>query len=155
FLGLEIKPLGELLRNRGLISDEDLKNALALQQERREKLGRILIDLGYVSERDIVSTLSEQLKVPVFNGEYPALPIEPSALPYRFLRTFRILPAHVEDNVLSLVMADPLDTETQSAVRLRTGYNLRVFLAAESEIAEQLEKLYGGEENSEGRLIET
>ena len=50
---IEIKPLGELLLNRGLISDEDLKNALALQQERREKLGRILIDLGYVSERAI------------------------------------------------------------------------------------------------------
>src|SRR5256712_2834181 len=106
-LGAEIKPLGELLRDRGLISDEDLKNALALQQERREKLGRILVDLGYVAERDVVSTLSEQLKVPVFTGEYPAVPVEPTVLPYRFLRTFRILPAHLEENVLSLVMADP------------------------------------------------
>ena len=153
--GIEIKPLGELLLGRGLISDEDLKNALALQQERREKLGRILIDLGYVSERDVVATLSEQLNVPVFAGEYPAVPVEPTALPYRFLRTFRILPVHLEENVLSLVMADPLDTETQSAVRLRTGHSIRVFLATESQIGEQLEKLYGGEENAEGKLIET
>jgi general secretion pathway protein E len=153
--GIEIKPLGELLLSRGLISDEDLKNALTLQKERREKLGRILIDLGYVSERDVVATLSEQLNVPVFDGEYPAVPVEPTALPYRFLRTFRILPVHLEENVLSLVMSDPLDTETQSAVRLRTGHKLRVFLATESQIGEQLEKLYGGEENAEGKLIET
>ncbi len=154
-LGTETKPLGELLRDRGLISDEDLKNALALQQERREKLGRILVDLGYVAERDVVSTLSDQLKVPIFTGEYPAVPVEPAALPYRFLKTFRILPAHLEDNVLSLVMADPLDTETQSAVRLRTGHSVRVFLAGESQISEELEKLYGGEENADGKLIET
>ena len=155
FLGAEIKPLGELLRDRGLVSDEDLKNALALQHERREKIGRILIDLGYVAERDVVSVLSDQLKVPLFTGEYPAVPIEAAGLPYRFLRTFRILPARIENNVLTLVMADPLDTETQSAVRLRTGHDIRVFLAAESQIAEELEKLYGGEESSEGNLIET
>src|SRR6185436_19239773 len=119
FLGTEIKPIGELLRDRGLISDEDLKNGLALQQERGDKLGRILVDLGYLSERDVVGTLSDQLKVPVFTGEYPAVPVEPAALPYRFLKTARILPAHVEDKVLILVMADPLDAETQSAVRLR------------------------------------
>ena len=155
FLGAEIKPLGELLLDRGLISDEDLKNALALQHERREKIGRILIDLGYVAERDVVSVLSDQLKVPLFTGEYPAVPIEAAGLPYRFLRAFRILPARIENNVLTLVMADPLDTETQSAVRLRTGHDIRVFLAAESQIAEELEKLYGGEESSEGNLIET
>src|SRR5204863_834523 len=125
----------ELLRDRGLISDEDLRNALALQQERREKIGRILIDLGYVAERDVVGILSEQLKVPLFTGEYPAVPVEPAELPYRFLRTFRILPAHLENNVLSLIMADPLDTETQSAVRLRTGHEVRVFLASDSQIS--------------------
>ncbi|MBI4474836.1 MAG: type II secretion system ATPase GspE [Acidobacteria bacterium] len=155
FLGAEIKRIGELLRDRGLISEEDLKNALTLQQERREKLGRILIDLGYVAERDIVSVLSDQLDVPLFTGEYPAVPIDHSGLPYRFLRAFRILPAHIENDVLSLVMADPLDTETLSAVRLRTGYGIRVFLAAESQIAEELERLYGAEESSEKKLIET
>jgi len=135
FLGAEIKPLGELLHDRGLVSDEDLKNALALQHERREKIGRILIDLGYVAERDVVSVLSDQLKVPLFTGEYPAVPIETAGLPYRFLRAFRILPARIENNVLTLVMPDPLDTEPQSAVRLRTGHDIRVFLAAESQIA--------------------
>jgi general secretion pathway protein E len=151
----ETKPIGEMLRDRGLVSDDDLKNALALQRERQDKLGRILVDLGYLAERDLVNTLSEQLKVPVFNGEYPAVPIEPASLPYRFLRTFRILPAHLEEGVLTLVMADPLDTETQSAVRQRTGHNVRVFLAADSQIAEELEKLYGAEEASGGKLIET
>jgi general secretion pathway protein E len=145
----ETKPLGQLLRDRGLVSEEDLKNALTLQQERKDKLGRILIDLGYVAERDVLSVLSAQLQVPVFSGEYPAVPVEPSKLPYRFLRAFHVIPVHLESDVLSLVMADPLDAETQSAIRLRTGFELSVYFGLESEIHRQLEKLYGDDDNIE------
>jgi general secretion pathway protein E len=151
----EIRPLGQLLLDRGVISEEDLKNALTLQKERPDKLGRILIDLGYVGERDIVQTLSQQLNVEVFSGEYPAVPLETSKLPHRFLRNFHVIPVHLDNNVLSLVMSDPLDVETQSAIRLRTGYDLHVYIAAETEINEQLEKLYGGEEGTTEKLIET
>src|SRR6188474_1339182 len=96
-LAVETRPLGQRLRDRGLISEEDLKNALTLQQERRNKLGRILIDLGYVSERDVLDVLSEQLKVEIFSGEYPAVPVEGSSLPYRFLRAFHTLPVHLDN----------------------------------------------------------
>jgi len=150
------KLFGQLLCDRGLISEEDLNNALALQKERRgDKLGRILIDLGYVAERDVLKVLSEQLAIPTFQGEYPAVPIEPAKLPLRFLRTFHVIPVHIDTDVLSVVMADPLDLETQSALRLRTGFKLSVHLGAESEILEQLEKLYGGEESGGEKLIET
>ena len=155
-LATETKPLGQLLRERGLISEDDLKNGLALQQERRDKLGRILIDLGYIAERDVLAVLSDQLKIPIFSGEYPAVPIEADRLPFRFLRTFNTLPVHFEGNVLTVVMADPLDVETQDTIRLRTGFTLQVFLAAEADIQIQLERLYGGEEeNSDEKLIET
>ena len=151
----ETKPLGEMLRLRGMVSEEDLKSALALQQQRKDKLGRILVDLGYVAERDLLNVLSEQLKIGIFEGEFPAVPIEPSKLPLLFLRTFLTIPVHLESNVLSLVMADPLDRETQSAIRQRTGFGLKVYLGTEAEILDHLEKLYGGEEGANEKLIET
>jgi general secretion pathway protein E len=155
-LATETKPLGQLLRERGFISEDDLKNALALQQERRDKVGRILIDLGYIAERDVLAVLSDQLKIPIFSGEYPAVPIEADRLPFRFLRAFNAIPVHLENNVLTLVMADPLDVETQNTIRLRTGFSLRIFLAAEADVQLQLERLYGGEaDNSSEKLIET
>jgi general secretion pathway protein E len=155
-LATETKPLGQLLRERGFISEEDLKNALALQQERRDKLGRILIDLGYIAERDVLAVLSDQLKIPIFSGEYPAVPIEADRLPFRFLRAFNAIPVHLENNVLTLVMADPLDVETQNTIRLRTGFSLQIFFAAEADVQIQLDRLYGGEEeNSSDKLIET
>jgi general secretion pathway protein E len=147
--------LGEMLKERGLISDEDLRNALAVQKERRDKIGRILIDLGCIAERDVLQALSEQLDVELFKGEYPVVPIEPQALPFRFLKNFRTVPVHLENNVLSLVVADPLDFETQSAIKLRTGHELTIRLAPESEIGEQLEKLYGGADEPADRAIES
>ena len=108
---------------------------MALQKERKDKLGRILIDLGYIAERDVTDVLSEQLNVPLFHGEYPAVPIEPAKLSYRFLRAFHIVPLHIEANVLSVVMADPLDAETRSALKLRTGFALNISLGAESEFS--------------------
>src|SRR6185436_16754480 len=111
-LATATRPLGELLQEQGLLSAEDLQNALALQRERRDKLGRILIDLGYIAERDVLRVLSQQLKTPLYEGEFPAVPIESTKLPFRFLRASRILPVHFEDGVLSIVTADPLDTDT-------------------------------------------
>ena len=153
-LAFDRKLLGELLQERDLISDEDLKNALSLQAERPDRIGKILTDLGFVSERDVLSVLSGQIDVPLFTGEYPAVPIEAEKLPYRFLRSFKVLPVHLAGDVLSLVMADPLDSETQSAIRLRTGYGLRVHLASESDVVAQLDRLYG-EEGGDEQLIET
>ena len=153
-LAFERKLFGELLQDRGLISDEDLGNALSLQADRPDRIGRILTDLGFVSERDVLSVLSEQIDVPVYGGEYPAVPIESDKLPYRFLHAFSVVPVHHEDQVLSLVMADPLDSETRSAISQRTGLDLKVFLANESAILDQLERLYGVSEGDD-RLIET
>src|SRR5437667_10533442 len=149
-----VKPIGQMLRERGLVSEEDLNNALALQKERRDKLGKILVDLGYVAERDVLLVLGEQLNTPIFNGEYPAVPIATDKLPYRFLKSFHIIPVHFAENVLSIVTSDPGDFDTLSAIRLRTSATVKVFLGLESEIDEQLERPYGGEEEAQ-RLIET
>ena len=153
-LAFERKPLGELLGGRGLISSEDLSSALSLQKESSDRIGKILVDLGFVSERDVLSVLSEQIEVPLFDDEYPAVPVEGDRLGYRFLRASSAVPVHLADTVLSVVMMDPLDSETRSAIRLRTGHSLKVFLASESEIADELDRLYG-EQEDDTQSIET
>jgi len=54
------KLIGQLLVERNLISLQELQSALALQRERKEKLGRILLDLGYLAERDLNAAISDQ-----------------------------------------------------------------------------------------------
>ena len=152
-LSTDRKLFGEVLREKGLVSEEDLSNALALQKESGDRIGKILSDLGFVSERDVLAALSEHMGVAIFSGDYPAVPIEADRLSYRFLRAATALPVHLEGDVLSLAMADPLDTETRSAIGQRTGYRLEIYLASDATIVDQLDRLYG--EDDSDRLIET
>jgi general secretion pathway protein E len=136
--------IGERLIAKGLISNEDLERALEIQKGRGEKLGRILVDLGFVALRDVLVTLSEQLQLEfvTVQGEPPNAP-ELEGLNARFLRQTRTIPYAVEDSNLLLAMADPLDFETIATVHRFTGLRTRAVLAAEGEILDAIEKHYG------------
>src|SRR5256885_16468986 len=85
--------LGEMLIERKLITAEDLERALELQKERGEKLGKTLVDLGFIAMRDVLAALSDQLGMPLVSIEGPpATSPETDSLSAKFLRQFRCLP---------------------------------------------------------------
>ena len=138
------KLLGQMLIERKLISAADLQNGLALQRERKDKIGRILVDLGSLAERDLIATLSEQHQAPLLTAEeYPAVSVEIDKLSGKFLKQFKVLPLDLEGNLLTVVMADPSDSDTLESLRLFTGHRIKVRLGLESDITEALERLYG------------
>ena len=142
--------LGEMLVARGLLELEDLERALEIQKERNEKIGKILIDLGFVATRDVLAALSEQLSVPLVSIDGPPLATpETEGLTARFLRQCRCLPLSMRESTLILAMADPLDFETLAAVSGFTGLKVEPALAAEQEILDALDHYYGEAEKDE------
>ncbi len=149
------KPIGEVFLERGLVDEEELRTALNLQSESREKLGKMLVDLGYVSEKDCLAVLSEHLNVPVITGpQYPPGPVIENVLSHRFMKQCKFVPVALENNVLTLAMTDPLDHATLESVRQASGFQVRALLGAESEIMDVLEKFYGSAGTTFGRIIE-
>src|SRR5580692_2205816 len=145
--------LGEILIERRLITQEDLDRALELQSDRGDKLGKILIDLGFVSARDVLSSLSEQLQVPllVIDGP-PAVSPETESLSPKFLRQFRCLPVALHDHTVTLAMADPLDFETRSTVSSCTGLKVLAGIAPEQEILDAIDRYYAPADKAETDL---
>ena len=136
--------LGEILMERRLITQEDLDRALELQRERGDKLGKILIDLGFIAQRDVLLALSEQLGVPLISIEGPpAVSPEIETLSPRFLRQSRCLPVVQHDHTVTLAMADPLDFVTRSTVASCTGLTVRAGIAPEQEILAAIDRYYG------------
>jgi general secretion pathway protein E len=136
--------LGEILIGRKLISQEDLERALELQKERGDKIGKTLVDMGFIAMRDVLAALSEQLEVPLVAIDAPPyVSAETEALSPRFLRQFHCLPLSREDHTITLAMADPLDVETIAAVRHCTGLKISTVLAPEQEIVDAIDKYYG------------
>ncbi len=149
------KLIGQVFLERGLIDEEELRTALNLQSESREKLGKLLVDLGYVSEKDCLALVSEHLNIPSITGtDYPAVAVPESALTYRFMKQCKFVPVRLENNILTLAMTDPMDDATLDLVRQTTGFSVKALLGAESEIMDVLEKFYGSAASTFGRIIE-
>ena len=141
--------LGEVLIERKLITSDELERALEIQKERGEKIGKILVDLGFIAQRDVLAALSDQLSLPLvaIDGPPPVTP-ETEGLSPRFLRQFRCLPVALFDSTVSLAMADPLDLETISTVTAVTGLKVEPALAPEQEILDAIDKYYGQAEKA-------
>jgi general secretion pathway protein E len=136
--------LGERLVARKLIAPDELERALELQKDSGDKLGKILIDLGFVAQRDVMAELSAQLNVPLVTVDAPpASAPELESLSARFLRQSKVYPVSMDGAALTLAMADPLDFEVLSAVSNFTGLKINPVLATESEILEAIDKNYG------------
>jgi general secretion pathway protein E len=145
--------LGEILIEHAQLSQEDLERALELQRERGDKLGRILVDLGFVAMRDVQAALAEQLGLNVARLDGPPL-ISPETerLSGRFLRQARALPLRMDDGALVVAMADPLDFETLAAMRGVTGLRIIPEIGLENEITDIVDRYYGEEEKHDTEL---
>jgi general secretion pathway protein E len=149
------KLIGQVFLERGLVDEEELRTALNLQAESREKIGKLLVDLGYVSEKDCLAVVSEHLHIASISGsEYPAVPVLENVLTLRFMKQCKFVPVKLEGNILTLAMTDPLDDGTVDLVRQTTGYAVTPVLGAESEVMDVLERLYGSAASTLGRIIE-
>ena len=133
-----------MLVERRQIEPEDLERALELQKERGDKLGKILVDMGFIALRDVLAALSEQLDIPLAILDSPPPPApEIEGLSARFMRQSRFFPLAVQDSTLTIAMADPLDFETVAAVRAFSGLRIETALASEQDILDAVDKHYG------------
>ena len=140
------KLLGQLLVERGLLPEDDLEKALSLQKERKERLGKILIDLGFISQQTLYSILSEQLGIPrVDPDELGEIPVEASKVTPAFLRQFLLYPFRADDGRVLVAMADPLDADNIRALEQLMERRVEVRLASEAEIMKALEVSFGSE----------
>ena len=136
--------IGDLLIQNQLISDEQLGEALASQKKSGKKLGRALIDLGFIEEDKMLTLLSQQLGVqfiPLRNYDFH--PEITQRLPEVYARRFRALVLS-EDTEKRLIvgMADPTDIFGFDEISRMLKQPLQLAVVRESELLEALDMLY-------------
>ncbi|GBD97461.1 MAG TPA: type II secretion system protein GspE [Nitrospirae bacterium] len=143
------KKLGELLINEGLITEEQLDNALTLQKGKNKKIGKVLIELGYINEVQVAEILTKQLSLKLVdcdkhNPSKEVLSLVPKATAERKL----VLPLEQNGRVLMIVMANPLDWETIEDLSFETGMRITVAISSENNILNAIERLYGSADDT-------
>src|SRR5262245_2903052 len=102
--------LGQILLEEGLITHDQLLEALDLQQVNNLKLGDILIERGYVSDFQIAQVLANTYHLPFMR--LANLDIDENLfaiLPFEVLKKLKVLPLELKDQDLSVATSNPLD----------------------------------------------
>ncbi len=137
--------LGELLIEKKLVSPNQLERALSEQKETREPLGQVLIRLGYISEGDLRTTLSEQLGISFLapdqltpRGDQRLKEI----IPKEFALEHKILPLSREERALKIAASKMPDLIFLDNLRKMTGLDIVTVLSTELDIKRAIELYY-------------
>ncbi len=143
------KMLGEALLDSGLITVEQLENALTLRKNKNKRLGKILIEVGYATEVQIAEALSEQQKLPLVDcDEFEISEKLLELVPKNIAEKAIVLPLHLKDGKLLLAMADPMDWSTIDDITFRTGLKIQAAVSTETALVAAIEKHYGSDDSS-------
>jgi type IV pilus assembly protein PilB len=143
---LETKRLriGDILKNAGIISEDNLQEALAQQSvDKSKRLGEILIQYGYVTEEQLLGALSARLGVPIISIQDQAVDLEAAGkIPQSIANKYRMLPIAQDKGRLIVAVNDPLDFYAIEDIKLITNMPIDVVIAQKQEIIDGISKIY-------------
>ncbi|RUM58333.1 MAG: type II secretion system protein E [Persephonella sp.] len=127
---MKIKPLGQILKEMGYISQEQIEIALAVQKlHRNKKIGEILEELAFVSPKEIAEALSKQFGRPYIN----LLDIQPSEEALRLIdqslaNKLEVMPIRITGKILFIALLDPSNEVIIEKLRKLTGYEIEYYI---------------------------
>lgn len=146
--------LGDALVEKGLITAEQLQEALTKGKLAGKRLGTILTDMGLVTEKEIVRVLSEQLNVPQIDlSNYLIEPSTVKLIPEAMARRHQLIPINKVGNKLTVAMVDPLNILAIDDVSILTGMVVKPVIVTGKDLNDALDEAYG-DASKTGELME-
>lgn len=141
------KLLGELLVESGIVTKDQLWEALERQKSIGGRVGNILVGLGYISEPKLKEFLARQLEIPVLNLSMTEIDMDAVKLiPAETAHKLKVIPVGVESDLgrtaLIIATSDPTNLEIADIVSFITGLPIQIAFALESDIEMALERHY-------------
>jgi type IV pilus assembly protein PilB len=135
--------LGEILLREGLVTREQLAQALAEQKNSKNRLGYVLVKLGLVQELEITKVLARQYRMPAV--DLTRFEVDPKILrlvPAEMATKSVVLPLKREGRTLTVAMADPTDLGLLEDLKFITRFDLFPVIAGEYTLRNLIEKHY-------------
>ena len=139
--------IGELLIQQGLITEDQLKEAIKAQKKESGRIGEILIKLGILSEEELAKALGAQLNIPHATLENNLLQPDVNQgldkiVPYDFAKANFVLPLKKNAGNLTCAVADPLDLLMLDNLKMVTGHEVNLMIATRAELMNAIQEFY-------------
>ncbi len=140
----DVMGIGSILLERGLISEEQLKGALAEQNRTGERLDHALVRLGFVSSTDVLEAIGQQFALPIVDLNTIEVDEEIlQTLPAKLVFKQRCVPIGRTNGTLRVATCDPFELTAFDELRLLTGMSIELVLADERDIRKFIRTHYG------------
>jgi type II secretory ATPase GspE/PulE/Tfp pilus assembly ATPase PilB-like protein len=151
--------LGQILIDQGILTEDQLRIALLEQTKQHIPVGRLLVQLGFVSEATLRDALSEKLGLQAV--DLARIIVDPAALkmvPKDMARRYRIFPVALDRQqkrfIIALADTNNIVAVDQVRAHLKGGYEIELRIAGDSDIERAIEHYYGHEFSIDGILKE-
>lgn len=139
------KRLGELLVEKGLITEEQCQHALDIQKKTGRRLGEAIIELGFVKEEELLQVLSKQMALPhIWLRKGLIDPKIINIISAEKARLHKIIPMFRIKNNLILATSDPQAIFVIDEIEEATGLAVQPVLTRSNDIDKAIEGYYGG-----------
>ena len=137
------------LRQRGLITPEELARLIKAQADGGETAVRVLERMGFVDPRVLATEVSRHFAIPLLQeAEWPDTVLLADRISPRFMRDHRVLPLRMDSRILTVAVSDPEDMATLSALGIASERQIELRIATIGEIVSRIEQLLKGHEAS-------
>ena len=145
--------LGDLLVASGVITAEQLEQALKMQKDSRQRLGDVLIQNKFITEQQLIDALQVQLGVDFVDLTAVSIPVELAKyVPRSIAKKYCVVPVKLVRDSLYLAMSDPLDFVAQDEVKTASRKRVVPMIATRKATEQAISTLYGSEGTA--RVIE-
>ena len=138
--------LGDLLVASGVITAEQLEQALKMQKDSRQRLGDVLIQNKFITEQQLIDALQVQLGVDFVELTAVSIPVELAKyVPRSIAKKYCVVPVKLVRDSLYLAMSDPLDFVAQDEVKTASRKRVVPMIATRKATEQAISTLYGSE----------
>ena len=135
--------LGELLVSQGLITKDQLGTAVEDMGRNKRRLSSSLVVLGHVNEKVLATFLSQQYGISAISLDDVKIPPELTRkIPWSLCEKHLLAPLSIENNRISVAIADPTNVGAVDDVRFLTNMDVQVYIGTESGIKDVIERAY-------------
>ena len=128
----------------GLLTEDQLKQALAEQKKTGLKLGKYLVQQGVLTEYQIIHALSQQLKIEKYHpDQYPVDITLTQVIPSDIAQKYQVAPLKKKGHLLTIAMVDPVDIYAQDAIEMLTNNEVEPVVCSERELNQLIGQIYG------------
>ena len=151
------KLLGEIMLEDGLVDDQQLTDALEKQKEQPElKIGEILMNLGYITEDQLLKTIAKQLDLK-FYDKLPLDHIDPtlvSEIPMQYCKENNIVPVAKDLFNITLAVSDPLNLYPVDDLRLIFSSNVNIIVCSPSVIISAINRVFERSSDASQKVLD-